>query len=669
MSVNEVTPAANRYVGNGSTSVFAYTFSILSSAHLEVLVNDVVQTLGTHYTLSGVGASGGGNVTFTLGNAPASGATVTLLRKQPAEQQSEYTLEPFPPERIEQDFDKAVMLLQQILEILRRTPSIKKSSTLANLVLPVAASGFLRWNATGTQLETAAVDTENGLALTLPEDILLSSDYATYQAAVTAAGSGLQELWVVGVIPATADVTVPTTLTVRVFAPGDIQVASGVTVTHNGPLLSAKAAPYSGAGTVVQSSAGITETIHARTVHRKAVNPNWLIENTTPFAAHVGKFDILMAPFDQDTPSVEFRGLNDAMTVAGQIISIRRTSTSEPNDGNALTAAVWAMDFYIRSLMHHSAGPHTFGLRLRDSDGNLRIPESLDGMPAGSDTPSHKAGLLDAAINHAGAFKPAVLFSGSAAGPLINPTRGIWSHPTLAPVNEKSAYGVELQPYFVRGTSGSHPEIATLIVRPPQLGSANSYTNETDGGAAAISYAFALHVTGDPNIGASVGQAATRLEGITQTDELRSAEIKAVPGGRHPQLRHILVIGNNGGTVAAATTAYNGPAQPDGFSVTEDDKEVVVPFNCTMKRLSVLTRSAQPAGGSLVMTVRKNEVDTAMTVTIAAGAAAGTYQDTTNSVSFTAYDRITIKAVNNDGSTASASIVSLSMEAAPEFVT
>ena len=74
--LNEVDPAANRSTGNGSTNIFAYTFEISSESEIEVLVDLVVKTLTTDYTVSGVGASGGGNVTFV--SAPANGTTATL---------------------------------------------------------------------------------------------------------------------------------------------------------------------------------------------------------------------------------------------------------------------------------------------------------------------------------------------------------------------------------------------------------------------------------------------------------------------------------------------------------------------------------------------------------------------------------------------------------------
>jgi hypothetical protein len=60
------------------------------------------------------------------------------------------------------------------------------------------------------------------------------------------------------------------------------------------------------------------------------------------------------------------------------------------------------------------------------------------------------------------------------------------------------------------------------------------------------------------------------------------------------------------------------------------------------------------------LTIRKNGVDTSITLTIPAGSSIGTYSDTTNSVSFSAGDLISVKAVNN-ALTPSGNISSISL--------
>lgn len=68
----------NTYFGNGTQTVFAYTFLIVNNPQLTVSVNGVVLILNVDYTVTGAGNPNGGNVTFTI--APAAGATIVLLR-------------------------------------------------------------------------------------------------------------------------------------------------------------------------------------------------------------------------------------------------------------------------------------------------------------------------------------------------------------------------------------------------------------------------------------------------------------------------------------------------------------------------------------------------------------------------------------------------------------
>jgi len=117
------------------------------------------------------------------------------------------------------------------------------------------------------------------------------------------------------------------------------------------------------------------------------------------------------------------------------------------------------------------------------------------------------------------------------------------------------------------------------------------------------------------------------------------------------------IIGNgaNGDTLLTGVTEYwqlgtDGQAS----SINEDDADIKIPFACTAQNLFVRTGGTQGAGGSLVFTVRKNGADTALTLTVAAGATLGMYSDITNTVSFAAGDRINVKVVNNHTSTSTA---------------
>jgi hypothetical protein len=79
-----------------------------------------------------------------------------------------------------------------------------------------------------------------------------------------------------------------------------------------------------------------------------------------------------------------------------------------------------------------------------------------------------------------------------------------------------------------------------------------------------------------------------------------------------------------------------------------------------LSRLHFHTGTTQPGSGTLVITLRKNLVDTALVITIAAGAAANFYSNLVNSVAFSSGDRCSVKVVNN-ASAASASVVGISV--------
>lgn len=56
-----------------------------------------------------------------------------------------------------------------------------------------------------------------------------------------------------------------------------------------------------------------------------------------------------------------------------------------------------------------------------------------------------------------------------------------------------------------------------------------------------------------------------------------------------------------------------------------------------------MSTTAEPASGSVTFTYRVNQVNTSLVITVAAGAAAGTYTDLTNTATCAAGDRLTIR--------------------------
>jgi hypothetical protein len=141
-----VSSSTNRvsYSGNGTLTVFAYTFKVFDESDLTVILRasdgtETVQTITTHYTVSGVGDVGGGNVTFVT--APTATQTVVILREQPLTQGLDLVPnDPFPAESLEESFDKLTFMVQQHEEELGRAIKASRTNTITTTEFVESAS-------------------------------------------------------------------------------------------------------------------------------------------------------------------------------------------------------------------------------------------------------------------------------------------------------------------------------------------------------------------------------------------------------------------------------------------------------------------------------------------------------------------------------------------------
>lgn len=178
MSVSSATNR-NDYTGNGTTEVYNYTFRIFDEEDLRVIVADVdgvesVLSIGTDYTVSGVGAANGGSITL-VDNGQAwidaegdldSGYTITIRRVLDLVQETDIRNQgAFYPEIHEDQFDKLVMIDQQQQDDLDRSfklPQTIQSSDF-DTTFPVGMVGnpgaSLIVNATGDGFEAGPTST------------------------------------------------------------------------------------------------------------------------------------------------------------------------------------------------------------------------------------------------------------------------------------------------------------------------------------------------------------------------------------------------------------------------------------------------------------------------------------------------------------------------------
>lgn len=111
MPISVQTPS-NSYVGNGSTTVFAFTFRLIKEADLKVYV-DAALVATSEYVVSGVGDLEGGDVTFDT--APANGATVFIRREVTQDRDTDYQQGgALNSETLDNDLDRTIMMVQDL---------------------------------------------------------------------------------------------------------------------------------------------------------------------------------------------------------------------------------------------------------------------------------------------------------------------------------------------------------------------------------------------------------------------------------------------------------------------------------------------------------------------------------------------------------------------------
>ncbi len=132
------TNTKRQFNGDGSTAAFAYNFKVFADADLQVIVRSAtgtesVKTSGSHYNASGIGETSGGTVTFTSGNIPASGETITLRRAKTVAQELDLVAnDPFPAANLENQLDKLTHLILQNNEELDRALKLSRTNTMTS---------------------------------------------------------------------------------------------------------------------------------------------------------------------------------------------------------------------------------------------------------------------------------------------------------------------------------------------------------------------------------------------------------------------------------------------------------------------------------------------------------------------------------------------------------
>lgn len=124
----------DQYTANGVNTAFTYTFKIFDQDDIQVYKDSTLQTITTHYTVSGVGNPSGGTVTFLT--APANGVVVTLKLNEPFTQEIDYVDgDDFPASSHEEGLDRSVSRDLTLLEQLDRCVKLADTSTESDITI------------------------------------------------------------------------------------------------------------------------------------------------------------------------------------------------------------------------------------------------------------------------------------------------------------------------------------------------------------------------------------------------------------------------------------------------------------------------------------------------------------------------------------------------------
>ena len=170
------TNTIRQFNGDGSTAAFAYNFKVFADADLQVIVRSAtgvesVKSSGTHYNASGIGETAGGTVTFTSGNIPASGETITLRRAKTIAQELDLVAnDPFPAANLEDQLDKLTHLILQTDEELDRALKLSRTNTMTSTEFTQSATDrankVLSFDSTGELAVTQELGTYKGTSAT-----------------------------------------------------------------------------------------------------------------------------------------------------------------------------------------------------------------------------------------------------------------------------------------------------------------------------------------------------------------------------------------------------------------------------------------------------------------------------------------------------------------------
>ena len=156
IQIGDISPRI-QYSGDGLQTAFPYPFPVFADADLQTYVDGTLKTLATDYTVTGVGASAGGTVSFLA--PPAAGVVITLRRNMAIARTSDFQESgEFRAKVINDELDILTALLQQVDEQSARALHLAPTDASNRTELPGQADRagmFFGFDANGAPIAVA----------------------------------------------------------------------------------------------------------------------------------------------------------------------------------------------------------------------------------------------------------------------------------------------------------------------------------------------------------------------------------------------------------------------------------------------------------------------------------------------------------------------------------
>ncbi|WP_374381960.1 phage tail fiber protein [Dongia sp.] len=187
MSISNFSPRVE-LVGTGAQTAFTLPCEVFAAADVKVYVNGVLQTLTTHYSVSGVGSD---TTIITFLVAPANGASVVIVRDVAPERSADYSqFGALKAATLNAEFDKLWAVIQQLINDNTRLLQFNEAFPLsASTTLPLPTPDtYLSWNGSGTALVNRSITAAGAIVdatTTLKGLVELATDAETQALAST----------------------------------------------------------------------------------------------------------------------------------------------------------------------------------------------------------------------------------------------------------------------------------------------------------------------------------------------------------------------------------------------------------------------------------------------------------------------------------------------------